>query len=449
MVNAQHVYLDAPAKAEVFTGITGTAISDLQGDANYLANTPAKTVNVNFLEYPAGGANGSPPPADVDNNYGIRVTGNITVDKTGSYVFYLSADDNAEFWLSTDSSAANAVMIAKEPTWNPVRSFVTDASGGRDDTTPENVSAPVTLNAGQKYAFIGYEKEGGGGDNFAVAATAVGEQIVNGAFPIFTKAASGSVQITSQPVNVGIAAGATATFSVGVSGPAFFQWQKNGADIAGATSPSYTTAAVAAGDNGTKYTVKVMGGDGTTVTSREASVIVVPERDYNIGYMQMVAWNDADCSCASDLPSTFGYFGTPFGSFGTGGGTDPTFGPLAVNQTDSRIGYPDDSHENYTGAIYGYFVPDKDGTYYFHMKSDDPGMLFFNKDGEAMPDPNKDADGDGNPDFRVANETGCCNDFLAGGDVRTGGPFTLTASKKYGFLLMCMKSVAVIMARSR
>ncbi len=433
---AQHVYLDAPAKAEVFTGITGTSIGDLQNDPNYQANTPAKTVNVNFLEYPAGGANGSAPAADVDNNYGTRLTGNITVDKTGQYVFYLAADDNAEFWLSTDSNAANAVMIAKEPTWNPVRSFVTDASGGRDDTTPENVSAPVTLTAGQKYAFIGYMKEGGGGDNFAVAAVPAGEQVVNGAFPIFTKAASTGVQITSQPVNVGVSAGSIATFSVGVSGPAFFQWQKNGADIAGATSASYTTAAVAAGDDGTKYTVKVTAGDGTSVTSREASVIVVPERDYNIGYMQMVAWNDADCSCASDLPSTFGYFGTPFGSFGAGGGTDPTFGPLAVNQTDSRIGYPDDSHENYTGAIYGYFVPDKDGTYYFHMKSDDPGMLFFNKDGEAMPDPNKDADGDGNPDFRVANETGCCNDFLAGGNVRTGGPFTLTAGKKYGFLLM-------------
>jgi len=437
MLKAQHVYLDAPAKAEVFTAITGTAISDLQGDANYQANTPAKTVNNTFLEYPVGGANGSPPPGDVADNYGTRLTGNIVVDKTGQYVFYLSADDNAEFWLSTDSTPANAVMIAKEPTWNPVRAFFTDTSGGRDNTTPENVSAPVTLTAGQKYAFIGYHKEGGGGDNYAVAARAAGDQPVpDNEFPIFVKSASTGVQITSQPVNVGVAVGSTASFKVGVSGPATFQWQKNGTDIAGATSSTLTTAAVAAADNGAKYTVKVFNGDGTSVTSREATITVVSQRDYNVGYMQMVAWNDADCSCASDLPSTFGYFGTPFGSFGTGGGTDPTFGPIAVDQTDSRIGYPDDSHENYTGAIYGYFIPDKDGTYYFHMKSDDPGMLFFNPAGEAMPDPNKDADGDGNPDFRVANETGCCNDFLPAGNVRTGGPFTLTAAKKYGFLLM-------------
>jgi len=148
IVHAQHVYLDAPVKAEVFTGITGTAISDLQGDANYQANTPAKTVNNDFLEYPVGGANGSPPAADVADNYGTRLTGNIVVDKTGQYVFYLAADDNAEFWLSTDSTPANAVIIAKEPTWNPVRSFVTDVSAGRDDTAPENISAPVTLTAG-------------------------------------------------------------------------------------------------------------------------------------------------------------------------------------------------------------------------------------------------------------------------------------------------------------
>src|SRR6185295_11522418 len=108
----------------------------------------------------------------------------------------MSSDDTGEFWLSTDSPAANAVMIAKEPTWNPVRSFFTDASPGRDDTAPENVSAPISLTAGQKYAFIGYHKEGGGGDNFAVTARAAGDlPAADGSFPIFVKSASANVQI--------------------------------------------------------------------------------------------------------------------------------------------------------------------------------------------------------------------------------------------------------------
>src|ERR1700758_5830485 len=50
--------------------------------------------------------------------------------------------------------------------------------------------------------------------------------------------------ITTQPANQTVMAGQTATFTIVATGtaPLTYQWQKNGANIAGATSSSYTTA---------------------------------------------------------------------------------------------------------------------------------------------------------------------------------------------------------------
>src|SRR5205807_2416005 len=65
-------------------------------------------------------------------------------------------------------------------------------------------------------------------------------------------AASVAATITTQPVNQTVTAGQTATFTVVASGtaPLSYQWQKNGANIAGATSSSYTTPATAIADSG-------------------------------------------------------------------------------------------------------------------------------------------------------------------------------------------------------
>src|SRR5439155_249067 len=92
-----------------------------------------------------------------------------------------------------------------------------------------------------------------------------------------------SPSITSQPQNVNVCLGGSATFSVaaGVTNgdPLAYQWQKGGVDIAGATSSSYTIASVVAGDVA-GYTVKVTdtpagGSCSLTTTSRSASLSLV------------------------------------------------------------------------------------------------------------------------------------------------------------------------------
>jgi hypothetical protein len=80
-----------------------------------------------------------------------------------------------------------------------------------------------------------------------------------------TQASSGSdsapaaPSITSQPIGQSVNPGETATFIVVATGtaPLTYQWMLNGVAIEGATSPAYTTPAVAVAENGAQFSVKI------------------------------------------------------------------------------------------------------------------------------------------------------------------------------------------------
>jgi hypothetical protein len=84
-------------------------------------------------------------------------------------------------------------------------------------------------------------------------------------------------QITTQPASLTVTAGATAHFAVAATGtsPLKYQWQRNGAVIAGATTPTYATPAVAIGDTGLKFGVVVSNAIGS-VSSVSAVLTVSP-----------------------------------------------------------------------------------------------------------------------------------------------------------------------------
>ena len=83
--------------------------------------------------------------------------------------------------------------------------------------------------------------------------------------------------ITTQPTNQSVTAGQTATFSVTATGtaPLSYQWSKNGANISGATSSSYTTQATTSADNGSTFQVTVSNAVSTT-PSATATLTVTP-----------------------------------------------------------------------------------------------------------------------------------------------------------------------------
>ena len=81
--------------------------------------------------------------------------------------------------------------------------------------------------------------------------------------------------ITTPPANVTVTAPAAATFSVVAAGdaPLSYQWRRNGAPIAGATSASYVLTPTAGSDSGASFDVVVSNSVGS-VTSAAATLTV-------------------------------------------------------------------------------------------------------------------------------------------------------------------------------
>jgi sugar lactone lactonase YvrE len=81
--------------------------------------------------------------------------------------------------------------------------------------------------------------------------------------------------ITQQPADASVTVGQTASFTVAAAGtaPLAYQWQRNGADIAGATETTYSTAATTLADSGATYRAVVTNVAGAA-TSRNATLTV-------------------------------------------------------------------------------------------------------------------------------------------------------------------------------
>ena len=115
----------------------------------------------------------------------------------------------------------------------------------------------------------------GSGSKFDVMVSDAAGSVTSSVATLTVNAAAVAATITTQPANQTVTAGQTATFSVVASGtaPLSYQWQKNGASIAGATSSSYTTLATTTSDSGSTFVVVVSNGAGSA-TSNAASLTV-------------------------------------------------------------------------------------------------------------------------------------------------------------------------------
>lgn len=89
--------------------------------------------------------------------------------------------------------------------------------------------------------------------------------------------------IVRQPVDTPVLLGATATFRVTLSGPWRVQWYRNGVAIPGANSPTYTTGAVTAGDDGALFKAVVQGRDGRQTSDEVMLSVFTPSTTESIG----------------------------------------------------------------------------------------------------------------------------------------------------------------------
>ncbi|NBC84457.1 MAG: carbohydrate-binding protein [Bacteroidetes bacterium] len=139
---------DGQITYQKWDGISGTAVSDLTGNSNFPDN-PSGTSTRASME----------APTNTGDDYGARLIGTICAPETGTYYFWIAADDNCELWLSSDENESNESQIAGHTGWTNSREWNKYSS---------QKSSGISLTAGNKYFIEALMKEAGGGDNLAV-----------------------------------------------------------------------------------------------------------------------------------------------------------------------------------------------------------------------------------------------------------------------------------------
>ena len=158
--------------------------------------------------------------------------------------------------------------------------------------------------------------------------------------------------ITSQPADQTITVGQPVTFMVTASGagPLAYQWQRDSADIAGATSSTYRVNAVAMSDTGALFRCRVSNTQGSVFT-RNATLTVTENR-------APVA------AIATPAENTTYVAGQAIAFSGTA--TDPEDGALPPSAFTWRVDFHHDTHTHphmpaTSGSSSGTFTPPKTG----------------------------------------------------------------------------------------
>jgi glucose/arabinose dehydrogenase len=136
--------------------------------------------------------------------------------------------------------------------------------------------------------------------------------------------------ITTHPASQTVQPGATVTFSVTASGPPplRYQWQRDGVDIPGATSQSYTIASVTQSDNGARFRARVTNDFGNVISNE--AVLTVTGNQPPTGTISQPA-NGTLYSGGQ----VFNYSGTA---------TDPEDGTLPGSAFTWRVDFHHDTH---------------------------------------------------------------------------------------------------------
>ncbi len=145
---------------EWWLNIGGNDTANIVADPRYPDN-PDGEYYLNGLHFPRSGRPAELTVLNADN-YGVRARGYLYPPATGDYTFWISGDNQSDLLLSSDENPANATLICQVPPGQ--------YTGETEfEKFPDQKSAAITLQGGQRYYVEVMFKEGGGGDGFLVA----------------------------------------------------------------------------------------------------------------------------------------------------------------------------------------------------------------------------------------------------------------------------------------
>lgn len=334
-------------KRQVWTGVTGSTVADLTALGTY-PNSPNSTSYLDIFETPANSA----------DNYGQRLSGYLRAPDSGSYTFWIAADDASELWLSTDTNPANKVKIASTTAWTNSREWGKYAS---------QKSVAITLQGGKFYYIEALHKEGGGGDNLGVSwsgpdfgqvmlgAPHVTQQTYNHGGPVLD-----DVTVGTSDLNTTVATleakdwtdpGTSLTYSITAG---------NSAGYFAINSAGALTTTVRPVPAGTYVLTVNVADNGPTPISDTANVTVTVYRST----LKREMWTGLSGGTIADLTGTAAYAGAP-------------------NAVD-YLGAAEYSNigDNYGARTSGWFTAPATGSYYFYVASDDASELWLSTNGD-------------------------------------------------------------------
>jgi hypothetical protein len=227
-------------------------------------------------------------------SYSIAAT---TIGDNGNQYSVDVSDDNetlssASATLTVDALAQPLVITAQ-----PVDVTVTEGEGATFSVTAsgdgtltyqwyEN-NQPIAGATAASYS-IAATTIGDNGNQYSVDVSDDNETLSSAMATLTVEAAALPLVIASQPTDITVTEGQSATFSVTASGDGTltYQWYENNQPITGATAASYSIAATTIGNNGNQYSVDISDAN-STLSSSAATLtvneIVLPVTTTNIG----------------------------------------------------------------------------------------------------------------------------------------------------------------------
>ena len=136
---------------DVWTNLPGTSLASIP-----LSTTPSTSTLIPNLE----------APQNDSEDFGARIRGSLTAPATGSYRFWITADDAAELWISNDNEEVNSFRRAMVTAPTSYRGW-TEAGAGKSDF--------LWLEAGKQYYIEVRHKAGTGDDHVSVGWLKPGE----------------------------------------------------------------------------------------------------------------------------------------------------------------------------------------------------------------------------------------------------------------------------------
>jgi hypothetical protein len=337
-VQAQACAGSGTVQREIWRNIPGTNTSSIPVNTPPTTTEPLTSLQTPQYRY---------------DNYGSRVRGYICAPLTGDYLMWMSADDQALFYLSTDESPANKRLIMSVQTATKFKEYYKNHT---------QFSGSVNLQAGQKYYFEVLHKEGTGNDFFTVRwelPNSTSEDPIPGSRLLPMGAIENQspvVDLTSPSNGATYSQGAAIPLRATASDPdgsirsVIFEGGDGGQLFEDFTAPyeySWTTAPMG--------------------THRILARATDNEGDVAIEEVTITVTAPVACSGSGQLP------GTSISSIPTG--TDPD--EVRVLTSFSTPNYT----SNYYGSrIRGYLCAPSNGSYTFNISSDDNSELYLSTD---------------------------------------------------------------------